>query len=414
PRESGTRGREGNEWWRSSLSDFLAALARGFGNPMHTIHDAAVGRYNDRKRQIRFVYQGHVLDDSAPSWGLVVAMPGLVELADATEWNLFARELVRELHHASSGLARRHASTFGLCVSPRRGQYDVTVLHRPVIALQHDRPRLPFIAVERPARDPGNGGATNHLMSVEHDGDDPPDQRDVVGLPLAGALRGILVGNQKPVDRAEAAGRRLAPGRILDLRLIAPAQIHAAVAARRIAKLEVQLEVAVGPVRHEIAAALRIGQHGGHGIPLVRTAYGMPAGEVRPIEELDRPSPLHRAAPLERRGAVRAPGELLAIRSNHRAGQCIAGKRAGELKGAVALLPLRRHGKPQGVVRKIEPRNGPHAPHRADELAHQHAVARPLDLEPGRGTTARVRDNREIPAPSDRRPYGLLGNQGDR
>src|SRR5438445_9350732 len=65
----------------------------------------------------------------------------------------------------------RHASTIGLCVSPRLGQYDVTVLHRPVIALQHDRPRLLFIAVERPARDPGNGGATNHLMSVEHDGD---------------------------------------------------------------------------------------------------------------------------------------------------------------------------------------------------------------------------------------------------
>src|SRR2546430_16479842 len=73
----------------------------------------------------------------------------------------------------------RHASTIGLCVSPRLGQYDVTVLHRPVIALQHDRPRLLFIAVERPARDPGNGGATNNLMAVEHEGDDPPDQRDV-------------------------------------------------------------------------------------------------------------------------------------------------------------------------------------------------------------------------------------------
>src|SRR5438034_8566202 len=76
-------------------------------------------------------------------------------------WPLLVTEV-----EASSGVARRHASTIGLCVSPRRGQYDVTVLHRPVIALQHDRPRLLFITVERPARDPGNGGATNHLISV--------------------------------------------------------------------------------------------------------------------------------------------------------------------------------------------------------------------------------------------------------
>ena len=65
---------------------------------MHTIHDAAVGRYNDRKRQIRFVYQGHVLDDSAPSWGLVVAMPAFakkekkatIKVVNQSKW---------EIHH---------------------------------------------------------------------------------------------------------------------------------------------------------------------------------------------------------------------------------------------------------------------------------------------------------------------------
>ncbi len=66
-------------WLRVALKlhrcDFRAALAHGFGNAMHAIHDGAVGRYDYRKRQIRFVDQGYVLDDSAPSWGLVVAMP---------------------------------------------------------------------------------------------------------------------------------------------------------------------------------------------------------------------------------------------------------------------------------------------------------------------------------------------------
>src|SRR5438445_12170255 len=110
-------------------------------------------------------------------------------------------------------------------------------------------------------------------MSVEHDGDDPPDERDVVGLPLAGALRGILVGNQNLVDHAEAAGRRLAPGRILDLRLIAPAQIHAAVAARRIAKLEVQLAFPVGPVRHAISVTPRIDHQDRQALPTALTTY---------------------------------------------------------------------------------------------------------------------------------------------
>src|SRR5258706_12536348 len=163
---------------------------------------------------------------------------------------------------ASRSLTVSDASRLSPCkfcsISPRRRQRDIPILHRPVIALQHDRPRLFFVAVERPARDPRNVGATNHLMPVEHHRDHPPHQGDVVGLPLGGALPAILLGNDKPVDRAEAAGGRLAPCRILDLSLIASAQIHAAVARRRIAKLEVQREVAVGPIGHEIAAALRI------------------------------------------------------------------------------------------------------------------------------------------------------------
>ena len=52
---------------------------------------------------IRFVYQGHVLGDSAPSWGLVVAMP---EDRGSTFGNstAFAREPILGVEvEASSG-----------------------------------------------------------------------------------------------------------------------------------------------------------------------------------------------------------------------------------------------------------------------------------------------------------------------
>src|SRR5207245_7351172 len=52
----------------------------------------------DREREIRFIYQFHVRDHRAPGWGRVLATPDLVELADVTERNPFARQGVRELH----------------------------------------------------------------------------------------------------------------------------------------------------------------------------------------------------------------------------------------------------------------------------------------------------------------------------
>src|SRR5712691_8901456 len=146
----------------------------------------------------------------------------------------------------------------------RRRQHDVAVLYWPMIPLQHDRPHLLFIAIERATRGPRNVRPANHLFAVQDHRHHPADQRDVVGLPLAGALRRILSGNQKPVDRAEAArGLPAAHGhdRVLDLRLVAAPQIDAAVAVLGIAELEVQLEVAKHRVAHEIATALRIGEH---------------------------------------------------------------------------------------------------------------------------------------------------------
>jgi len=78
--------------------DVVVAFAHGPGHPMPSIHDRTIRGQDDRKRQIRVVDQCHVLDDSAPGDGSFFAMPDFVELADATERNLFAGQVMREPH----------------------------------------------------------------------------------------------------------------------------------------------------------------------------------------------------------------------------------------------------------------------------------------------------------------------------
>ena len=58
---------------------------------------------------------------------------------------------------------------------PRRRHHDVAKLDRPMIPLQHDRPRLLLIAVERPSSGSRNVRPANHLCAVEHHGHHPAD-----------------------------------------------------------------------------------------------------------------------------------------------------------------------------------------------------------------------------------------------
>ena len=53
-----------------------------------------------------------------------------------------------------------------------------------MIALHHDGAGLSFVAVERAARDTGDGAVGDHLHAVEDDRDVPSDQCDFVRLPL--------------------------------------------------------------------------------------------------------------------------------------------------------------------------------------------------------------------------------------
>src|SRR6266540_3531556 len=106
-------------------------------------------------------------------------------------------------HAARSTITYDRIRRRGTLASPRNRQ--IAILHGSVIPLQHDRSRRAFIAVERAARDPGDRRATDHIAPIEGHRHRPADQRDVVGLPFAGALRGVLIGHEESVDGAEAA-----------------------------------------------------------------------------------------------------------------------------------------------------------------------------------------------------------------
>src|SRR5512145_1478333 len=112
---------------------------------------------------------------------------------------------------------------------------EMAILDRSMIALQHDRPRRPFLTIERAARRPRNLLLAQDRLAVEHYRHPPADERDVDRLPLARALRGVLIRDQESVDRSEAArGFGAAHDGVLDLHLVTPAEIDAAVASRRI------------------------------------------------------------------------------------------------------------------------------------------------------------------------------------
>src|SRR5204863_8625370 len=133
----------------------------------------------------------------------------------------------------------------GLLGSLARGRNrEVAILHRPMIALQHDRARLLLIAVERAARRARNVRLADDRLAVQHDRYSASHERDVVGLPLVRALRRILIGNEESVDRAEpTCVLRAAHYRVFDLRRATAPQIDAAGPLRRVLQHHIALEV---------------------------------------------------------------------------------------------------------------------------------------------------------------------------
>src|SRR5580698_3724780 len=129
---------------------------------------------------------------------------------------------------------------------------DIPVFDRPMIPLQIDRSRLPFMTIQRPARDPRDLRTTDNRLPVEDDRHQSSHQRDIIGLPLPRSFCNLHIRRQEPIYRADHIVRRLGPFRILDLHFIPTPQVYAAVTFLRVPEFDMQLEVHITAIRNDI------------------------------------------------------------------------------------------------------------------------------------------------------------------
>src|SRR5690349_6816052 len=101
---------------------------------------------------------------------------------------LIARSPMREVATVTDAFLSSQAKQCAAMLA-RRGDNDVAVLDRAVIALKQERPRRAFVAVDRATGDTGNLLVADDARPVRHDRHHPPNECDVVRIPLAGALR---------------------------------------------------------------------------------------------------------------------------------------------------------------------------------------------------------------------------------
>src|SRR3954454_18762621 len=84
-----------------------------------------------------------------------------------------------------------------------RGDHDVAVVDGSVIALEKQRSRIRFDAIERAAGDTWNLAVADDRGAVQIVGDHPADARDIHRLPLAGRTRDAFAGGDEPIHAAE-------------------------------------------------------------------------------------------------------------------------------------------------------------------------------------------------------------------
>lgn len=142
----------------------------------------------------------------------------------------------------------------GLLSLDQGRHYDIPELHRPVIALQHNRPGLSFMRVDCDRGEAFHLSPIDNLLPVKNDGDLPPHQPDIVGLPFAGGPAGILAGENAGIECAVAVRVGRTAVVIEDLDFIPAAQPDATVGVRGELEFRVQNEIPEFAVRGNILA----------------------------------------------------------------------------------------------------------------------------------------------------------------
>src|SRR5262249_50623077 len=161
-----------------------------------------------------------------------------------------ARALTRTVGHATGAetanaatIANRISRMRYIILSLRRRDHNISIVNLLVIALQHYRPGLALIAIERASGDSRDLCVVDDSHAVENQRHFAADQSYVQGLPFAGLLGGIARRRDEAVDAADSMALRFFSEVVLNLNLVTASQIDAAVTLVSHLELEVQLEV---------------------------------------------------------------------------------------------------------------------------------------------------------------------------
>src|SRR5712692_180354 len=200
------------------------------------------------------------------------------------------------------------------CGLLRRGNDNVAVVNLLMIALQHYRAGLTFIAVEGASCDPWDLGVIDNGCAVEDHRYSAANERDVVSLPLTGLLSRITRRRNEAIDSAYSVTLRLLAEVVLNLNLVAPAKIDAAVAEGDHLELDVQLEVSELLLRNNVRAVRRVLHQaiGDAPRPGFARCANLPTGQIAPVENRYRLAPFRGRLSLKLRGSNRSPFERLA------------------------------------------------------------------------------------------------------
>src|ERR1700712_3870080 len=127
---------------------------------------------------------------------------------------------------------------------PRRCNNYVPEVDRTMISLQHDRTGFTFLTVHGAAGDARDLLVTDYCFPVEYNRYHSAGQRNIVGLPFAGALSHHFRWRKKTVNGAQLIVQRLLTFAVFDLNFVTATQVDTAVTAGGVAEFDMNFEIA--------------------------------------------------------------------------------------------------------------------------------------------------------------------------